>query len=157
MPKINIEPTPASTTPKVLVPNDTWDAVIKNVGDIRDVPKWEKPEETEEKITLEVEITMGEGKTAILPMFVTAAITKGSGDYSNSKLYNLLEGAGQLEVVKKLAEEMSKMKEEPAKKELFSSFVRNALQGKKCRATTKVVNKGKKEEYSRISEIARFL
>lgn len=161
MPKINLTGNITSDKPKIVVPNDTWDAEIKGVSDIMDVAKYEKPEETEEKLTLDVELSLNDGRKVILPMFLSAVISKGGSsakkNYNNSKLYNILDMAGQLKGVEKIAEEIGKMTDENLKRNLFVDFLRKVLISKKCRATTKIVNKGTPDEYSRIAEIARFL
>jgi hypothetical protein len=155
MPKINIDGTHTST-PRVVVPNDTWNAEIKAVSDIRDVEKYNK-DGTEEKVTLDIELDMNDGRKLTVPMYLSTSICKGNNEYQSSKLYTVLEMAQQLEGVKTIASAMAKEANEQVKRTIFVEFLRNVLISKKCRATTKTTNKGEENEYSRIAEIARFI
>ncbi len=144
---------------KVYIQDDSYEAVIVDVSDayIADNPyaKGDEPKQ-DEKVNIAFEVS-ADGKPATLMMYPKTKVTKGSGKYSNSKLFDVLDAAKLTEEFGKtwtLIEAMDKDKQAPA----FVQFLRDNLIGKKCKVSTKTTNKDDKEKrYSTVKEVLRFL
>ncbi len=140
---------------KVLIPADSYFGEIL-IADMADVKKYTQPEGakeivTEKKIIFTIKIS-GEGsKDAELPLYCNPIIKKSGGQkgYSNSKLFDILESAGELESVKENKDKIGTY-------EGLLSFLKEALEGRKIKALVKTSNKGTDRAYSTVSEIVRF-
>jgi hypothetical protein len=140
---------------KVHIADDVYEAVIKDISDPFITPnKFEG--EDKEKIVVSFEIKEGE-KEYTLPMFVTTTVSKGEGNYSNSKLFDVLDKKGLIEDFKSTWEKISVMDKE-VHEEKFTDYLKDNLIGAKCKVLTKTVNKDKADKrYSIVKEITRYI
>jgi len=100
-------------------------------------------EDTEDKIKTYVE--MDDKK--VITFFCTFKVMKGSGSYSNSKLYDLIEVAKGLTLAQNVSESNS---------EYQLKFLRDLLVGKRGKFLVKAVNKGKDNEYSVVDKFTKI-
>ncbi len=148
------------------IPQDSYQATITEIGE----PfkgKGYKPTDPEiEKIWIKYEVklepettvTVYDGEetpkqetvqTVELKQYLSAKITKGSGEYSNSKLYDLIEAMQLKELIK---EENGKQSFDDTK--VFVEWLRTKIVG----ASVKVQVKNSKEKgISRVNELLRVL
>lgn len=89
---------------------------------------------------------------AVLPMFANPKITKGSGTYSNSKLYDLLEASALLGEAKNSQENLKNVGS-------LVSWFNEKLKGRKVKIISKTANKNKPKEhqYSVVDKLVKFL
>ncbi len=140
---------------KVHIPDDVYEAVITDISDPFITPnKFEG--EDKEKIVVSFEMKEGD-KKHLLPMFVTTTVSKGEGNYSNSKLYDVLDKKKLIDDFKSTWEKISAMDEE-VHNEKFVQYLKDSLVGVKCKVLTKTVNKDDADKrYSIVKEITRYL
>jgi len=120
-----------------------YEGKIVSISDLYDAKKYQS-EETEKKITIEVEIKGPTYPTPIkIPLFCTFIVTKGGGSYSNSKLFDVLETAKLLE-----ATEMIQNTDDTVQLE----FLKKNLIGKNTKFLAKTIKKGTPEMYSVIEK-----
>lgn len=131
---------------RVLVPDDSYEGTVLEVSDPFDTTYKDK---TTSKRSVQVEFEF-EKETKTLPMFLTNSVTKGSGDYSSSKLFELLEVAG---ILKEYEENEERLKDDNN----FTVWINEKIKDKKVKFTTKRVNKNDSDKtYSVIDRIVRF-
>lgn len=138
------------------IAEDNYDAVLNSISDMTQVPVFGKPGETTQKVIFGFTIQVNQEKTVDLQMYVRPKVTKGSGDYQNSKMFNVLEKAGVLEAFKKEWDLIKVMDTDQAKDNAFINFLRDNFMNKACRVSVKTINKGKPEQYSAVNDIVRF-
>ena len=140
---------------KVLIQEDSYFGEIL-IADMAEVKKYTQPKDAKEvamekKIIFTIKLD-GEGsENAELPLYCNPIIKKSGGQkgYSNSKLYDILDMAGELDSVKKNKEKVSTY-------EGLISFLKEALEGRKIKALVKTSNKGTDRAYSTVNQIVRF-
>ncbi len=137
------------------VPEDSYPAVIHDISDIKTFAVWNKPNETEEKMVITFAVSV-DGKQVNLPMFAKPVVTKGSGTYSNSKMFDLLEVCGLMEEAKKIRDEIEVMDSAELKNKTFVDFLSKNLLQKTCKVITKTIKKGTSEQYSVVDKLLRF-
>jgi len=94
-----------------------------------------------------------ETKGANLALWVKPKITKGSGTFSNSKLFDLLEKGKLLEIAKA---ETEKFSDEIKGLDNLLEFLIKNFEGRKGKFIVKTRNKGKDNAYSSIKEVVNF-
>ena len=122
-----------------------YTGVIQNISDVYNEKKFNS-EERVEKIRIEVGVvSKGDLIDHTVCLFPTFVVSKGSGSYSSSKLYEILETAELLGEAKKVANES---------KEVQIAFLRKALIGMRCKFLVKTVRKDDKE--TRYTVLEKF-
>lgn len=130
---------------KVYVPVDSYEAEIVGISDPFETKGYDS-----NKIVMKRRMEVRIGKKTV-PMFMTDKVTKGSGSYSNSKLYDLLEKLGLLDEVKKNKEKLENS-------DVFTVWFNDKMGGKKVKVLTKTVNKMDKERrYSVVDDIIKVV
>ena len=119
-----------------------YEGEIKEISDIYQQKKY-NAEGMDNKVTMNVE--MEDGKS--IPMFVTFKVMKGSGSYSNSKLFDVIDVAGGLSLAQNVA-----LSENGEKIE----FLKRLLIGKKAKFLVKTVKKGQEDQYSVIDKFTKI-
>ena len=120
-------------------------AVVKEVQEIRTMPDYNDPAVGIDKIPIVFEI---DGKD--ISMLATNKVTKGSGSFSNSKMYDVMDKAGIIDNFIEL------FKEGEVSDNDVLEFLRGRIVGRTCEIEIKNANKGKDNEYSSISKIVKF-
>lgn len=116
-----------------------YNGEIIGISDIYEQKKFKK-EEMVKKITMTVKMTDGKE----IPFFLSWVITKGSGTYSNSKMYDVVVTAGLLEKVS----EINNVEDE---RQL--EWFKDRLVGKNCKFLPKTISKDdKKNRYSCVDK-----
>jgi hypothetical protein len=146
MPQRNLTgDTGKSKYPKVCVAEDIYDTELAGISDIIIVAKMNVPNETTQKIKAVFRLNTGEH----VEKWMTNVVTKGSGEYSNSALYDFLDKMGWLD-------EYSK---DPSLDidEVFLTWLRGKIEKEhpKVRVLVKNAKKGTPDEYSTVREIVR--
>ena len=137
---------------RVFIKEDAYNAVISGVSDIREQAKYQNPKETEEKFNIDFTVTTPEGPKEI-PMFLTPKVTKGSGTYSNSKLFDVLEKAKLLEDFKKVWDTIEVMDGKENQNKALIDFLQKVLLQKPCKVLTGTSKKGQADQYSVVDKI----
>ena len=83
----------------------------------------------------------------IIPCFTAFKVSKGSGTYSDSKLYGILEVADLLEKTKSVENKSDEEKLE---------FLKKNLIGRKVKCWMKTVKKGSEEQYSVVDKFSKI-
>lgn len=145
---------------KVLLEPDTYDAEIVEINDfyIDAKEKEGKDGKTTTKEYLKFVWGLKIGSN-IIPLYLSANISMGSGNFSNSRLFDILEMSGLMKKWQDFSDnELKDIKEDSSYNQIFLDWFKYAFVGKKCRALIKTVNKGKAEkEYSKVADIQRFI
>ena len=151
--------------PKTLIDVDSYQSEVMEIGDTYK-EKGYQTEKEEEKFVINFKIqTMLPSKEdpevkvktdVLLPLFMKTVITKGSGTYSNSKLYDFLEKSDLLKTFKSEWPRISLLPDDK-QNEAFINFFKDRCLGKICKIMTKTVKKGTPEAYSVVGEIIKFL
>lgn len=142
------------------MPEDAYEATIVKVGDLFTSLNFDGNEVEKFTLGFEVQIPEGtevteindsqekeyKGNTVELTMFCTPKVTKGSGTYSNSKLYDVLDKL-------KLIGDLEKVADQIDTTEKLIEWVRNKVIGIKCKVLTKNTKDGK----SRVDKIVKRL
>ena len=144
MTEINLEGKGAKVE-KYKVPVDTYVGKIVEVSDVIKSPTFKDPNVMEEKIVFTLETTHKKQKVR-LPLYAKNRISKGSGQYSNSKLFDILEALG-------LLDEVSANTAELTDNEKFVGFLRGNAVGKEVKFLTKNSKDKQGEEYSRVDKL----
>lgn len=147
---VDFEGTAQSAVKKTLIQEDSYPGEIISV-ELIEVPNYEDKNKADKKLIFQVKLA-GEGTLgAILPLYVNPTIKKSGGKagYSNSKLYDMLDKAGELEAAKSRRAELVKL-------DGLLAFLSEKFVGKKVKALVKTRNKGKEGAYSTIADILRF-
>jgi len=110
-----------------------------------EVPRYDNSAIKEPKLVFLVQI--GENE---LPFYVNPTITKGSGSFSNSKLYDILEAFGLLDDWAALP---SVKENKPVLLPALVKFLEAKIIGKEARVGVKNAKKGTPEEYSTVREV----
>lgn len=145
------------------LPEDAYEAQIVKVGDLFTTQDFNGNEVEKFTIGYEVQIPKGTrvteiqddeekeytGDTVVLTMFCTPKVTKGSGTYSNSKLYDVLEKL-------KLIDDLEKVADEITDTEKLVEWVKNKVVGIKCKVLTKNSKKGKSHIEKVVKRIVDF-
>ena len=135
---------------KALIAEDSYKGAIE-AASLIDVPAYNQPGITEKKVVIQVKLE-GEGSDNVtLPLYANPIVKKSSGTkgYSNSKLYDLLVNAGELEEAKKQHEALETF-------EGLVGFLDARLKGRRVKALVKNRRKGTDSVYSSIGDILRF-
>lgn len=139
--------TSKSKYPKVHIAEDIYDTELVGFSDVLTVAKMNAPNETTQKIKSVFRLPTGEH----VEKWMTNVVTKGSGEYSNSALYDFLDKMAWLE-------EYSK---DPSLDidEVFLTWLRGKIEKEhpKVRVLVKNAKKGTPDEYSTVREIVRRL
>lgn len=107
-------------------------------------------QDVENKIALTWSINVDGEKKELLQWF-NPAITKGSGKYSNSNLYDFLDTVAKIEDAKKLFENSREIPDE-----MLTDFM-NKFVGMKVEVEIKNIRKGTLEEYSTVGDVIKAL
>lgn len=135
-----------SAYPKVLIAEDAYQATIDSVN-LVSVPDYDHPEQPVHKIVLQVRI--GEN---MLPLFANPVVKKASAGgkgYSNSKLFDILEAANEIESAKKQVEALETF-------EGLAGFLEARLKGRACRVLVESSKSRAGDSYSTVKKIIRF-
>ena len=143
-------------TPKPFLQEDSYPSVIQEISDIEEYKVWNEENKMEEKMRIKFRVKDGEDKQHELNMYPKPLVTKGSGTYSNSKMYDVLDKAGLLDEFKKVWEQISVLTDPKAKNAAFVDFLQKNLVNKPCKVMVKTVKKGTPEQYSIVKEVIRF-
>ena len=152
---VDFEGTSKEAEAKILIQEDSYKGEIIGV-DLISVPAYEQPKGAKEtlmenKVVFQIKLS-GEGSdNAVLSMYANPVIKKSSGTkgYSNSKLFDLLEMAGELEEAKSQWEALETLKG-------LVGFLSARLVGRNVKALVKTRNKGTENAYSGIGSVVRF-
>lgn len=122
-------------------------AVIKEIQDVMEMADYNDPSEPIEKIPIVFDVN---GKE--LSMLATNKITRGSGSYSNSKLFDIIDKAGQTDDLTHIFSEG-----EVDNKDILE-FLRGRLVGRTCEVELKTakLKKPVSEQYSMVSKVVKF-
>jgi len=151
MVQVNLDGNSPSDIPRAYVAQDVYEAKIVRVSD----PFMAKSNygDDKEKVVVDFEI---KSQDVTIPMYMTTVVSKGSGDYSNSKMYDLLDSA-------KLLEKFSEMwkskdfKNDVERTATFIEFLKNNLMDQTCKVISKTVNKDDADKkYSVVDKILKF-
>ena len=98
------------------------------------------------KIVLNVDLEAGP-----VSKWMTPKVSKGSGTYSNSALYDVVSKAG-------LLEDIAQYQDSIASEERLATYLDEKLKGKKVQVLTKTVKPKdeSKESYSKIEKVVKF-
>ncbi len=148
---VDFEGTAQSNAPKkVLVEEDSYFAEVTSVESIK-AASYDNKSVLVDKLVFSMALE-GEGSDgAELAMFVNPIIKKSSGTagYSNSKLYDLLDKAGEMDNAKAKGDELKSLVG-------LVEFLQLAFMGRKCKVLVKTTNKGKENQYSSVGNVIRF-
>lgn len=144
------------------IPQDSYVAKLTEISEPFETTKFDSDIRIE-KFRIDFDVVLGKGeKVKIydddkvteetmeeikLPMYLSTKISKGTGTYSNSKLYDLIKAFGLLEELDEKSEEFAK------DDDAFFTWLGAHLIGKKCKVLVKNSEKG----YSRVADINRVL
>ena len=147
---VDFDGTGGQPSTKVLIPEDSYQGVIDRV-DLVKLPVYNHPDQTQQKVLVQVQLSGDGSEDSVLPMYANPVIKKSGGakGYSNSKLYDLLVAAGELE----------KAKAQHANLETYKGlvgFLDARLKGRKCKVLVGTTNKGSENAYSTVKSILRF-
>lgn len=122
-------------------------AVIKEIQDVMETADYNDPAERIEKIPIVFDVG---GKE--LSMLATNKITRGSGTFSNSKLFDVIDKAGLTDDLVHIFSEG-----EVSNADILE-FLRGRLVGRICEVELKTANLKKpvSEHYSMISKVVKF-
>jgi hypothetical protein len=163
--EINLDGKSTKTNEKVYgVMEDSYKAILTDISEPYMANKYKSETEQEEKITLNFDVFIEDNqdvtvfvndekhteklKVVPLNLYCTTRISKGSGDYSNSKLYDVLDKYGLLEQLKK---DMKLFDDKP---ELFVKWLKEKIMHSNVKVAVK---NGKESGVSRISTINRVI
>lgn len=135
-----------SAYPKVLIAEDAYQATIDSVNLVY-VPDYNHPEQPVHKIVLQVRI--GEN---VLPLFCNPVVKKasaGNTGYSNSKLFDILEAANEIDAARKQVEALETF-------EGIAGFLEARLKGRACRVLVETSKSRAGDSYSTVKKIIRF-
>lgn len=135
---------------RVLVPVDSYEGAIRSMSDPFEGKNFDPKKQPIEKRRLEIAIQHDKTEK-IVTKFFNNVITKGSGTFSSSALYEFIETMG-------LMEEYMSAEGELSIDDNFTVWINEKTNGKKVKLTTKTVNKGDKErQYSVVDSIIKVL
>ncbi len=125
-----------------------YTGIIEEISEPYEQPKFQS-EGVQTKITIKIRVLekSDANNKVDLPMFLTFIKTKGSGAYSNSKLYDVLDTAGLLKESEGLDSTESKGQLE---------WLRNRLCTLKAKFLIKTVKKGTPDAYSVVDKIVKI-
>jgi len=138
---------------KALVAEDAYDGTIVSVS-IQETRAYES-NQMEKKFLVSILLDGVKDKDdneIVLPMFVKPTITKAyDKGKSNSKLYSVIEAAGLLEEIGRMAGELEML-------DALRAFLESRLQSRSVRVEVKTTNKNNpdKAPYSTVKSILRF-
>jgi hypothetical protein len=138
----------------VLIEPDTYDGVITNISDIFRSPGFSGSET--EKLIISFILDYRDGNKIQLPLFVSAVVSKGNGDYSNSKLYDILEQAQQIEPFKQFNEELDKIIDNQEKNNSFVLYLKKNFLNKRCKILVKTIQSKNGDDYSVVDKVIKF-
>lgn len=149
MVQVNLDGTP--TLGRIYIPEEAYDAEITIISDIKDVESFGQ---TKEKLTIEFVVKIPGKNSVAIPMFAAATVTKGSGTYQSSRLYDVLEKA---DLISDFAGVWKLIEVADSPNIAFVTYLRQKLAGKKCRVLVKTVKKGTAEQYTTVDRIIKFI
>jgi len=166
--EIDFEGSKQEYSKKYGIPQDSYKATLVNVSEPFETPGYENENIMTEKVTLEFDIELPEDikevktfevdnqgidvmKIVKLPMFSTTKISKGSGKYSNSKMYDIIHILGLDFKLKQEKESLRGESGYDSKK--FTEWLKTNSMG----CVVKVQVKNSKTGISRVSEINRLI
>lgn len=117
---------------------------------VQETDAYDKPGQKVNKLLIDFEVETKEGKH-LIPMWANPRVSKGSGNFSNSKLYNVFS---TMKVLDKFAKQF-KDKEEITDDELSDFITEHA--GTKVQVQISNSNKGTEDEYSNVSDVIKVL
>ena len=150
--KINLDGMAAQ---KTLVPEDAYEAVITSIGELMEF-KTNFPgkdgkleEKTQEKFPVEWTLKTKGYEEKKVTMFLSPRVSKGSGTYSNSKLYDVLEKANLLEKFRKANRLLD---------DEIMTWLKTELKDRLARISVKnTISKKTGDKYSTVDKVIRFL
>ncbi len=147
---VDFEGTAGLPSSKVVIPEDSYAGTVEGV-DLIETPVYNHPDQVQKKVVLRVKLSVDNGEDAVLSMYANPVIKKSSGTkgYSNSKLYDLLVSAGELDAAREQHDALETF-------EGLVGFLDVRLKGRGCKALVGTVNKGSEQEYSVVKSILRF-
>ncbi len=145
---INLEGKVETFRREKLVDQERYNAVFSKA---RYVPNVQTLRGVQNKIALDWEVEV-DGRTAVLTMLCNTKVTKGSGTYSNSKLYDVFEKLKVLEHFAKFAAQETEIDDEK-----LIEWINSNIVGKKAVIEVRNINMGTDEEYSIIDKIVKTL
>jgi hypothetical protein len=138
----------------VLVEPDTYEARIIDISDIFISPGYNGMEM--EKLIIRFNIYYQKENPISLPMFVSAVVSKGNGDYNNSKLYDVLEKADEIDRFKSFGDELEQITDEQKRNSTFITYLKKNLMGKTCKILVKTVTSKSGDAYSVVDKVIKF-
>jgi len=147
---VDFEGNAGQPSTKVLIQEDSYMGEVSHV-DLVELPVYNKPDQTQFKVIIQVKLVEGENQGVVLPLYANPVIKKSSGTkgYSNSKLYDLLVSSGLLERAKEQHDALETY-------EGLAGFLDAGLKGKECKVLVGTVNKGTDNAYSVVRSVLRF-
>jgi hypothetical protein len=139
---------------QVLVEQDTYEARIINITDIFVSPGYNGKEM--EKLIINFNLYYRKENPISLPMFVSAIVSKGNGDYHNSKLYDILEKATEIDRFKSFGDELEQVTDEQKMNSMFVTYLKKNLIGKTCKILVKTVTSKSGDAYSVVDKVIKF-
>jgi hypothetical protein len=138
------------TIARAYVEEDTYKARLVSIGD----PFLSTGYDNKEKEKFVIKFQLTEDMDKFIPMYLTTKISKGDGEYSNSKLYDLLDSAKLIDKFKILLEALEEDKDKDI---AIMHFLRKHLTLKEVKILTKTANKNDKEKrYSVVEKVVKF-
>ena len=133
---------------KPLVDDDTYLALIKSC-ELVEVPSYDG-KGTTKKLIFSLGLEDVKGKPEI-PLYVNPVIKKSGGQkgYSNSKLFDLLVSAGELDNAKSNHAVLETF-------EGLHAWIEKVFVGRYCKVLTKTTNQGKDNAYSVVDKVIKF-
>jgi hypothetical protein len=138
----------------VLIEPDTYDAAITNISDIFRSQGFNGSET--EKLIISFILDYRDGNKIQLPLFVSAVVSQGNGDYSNSKLYDILEQAQQIELFEQFNEELNKIINNQEKNNSFVLYLKKNFLNKRCKILVKTIQSKNGDDYSVVDKVIKF-
>lgn len=147
--EINFEGTSKEEVKKYLLPDDAYEAefILAEAVETKDFDSEKKIP----RIVFTFKI-LNWKEEAVLPMFANPKITKGSGTYSNSKLFDLLESGNLLDEAKNSEENLTPL-------DSLVSWFNVKLKDRRVKIISKTANKNKSkdQQYSVVDKLVKFL
>ena len=131
---------------RVVVKDDVYTSKILSL-EVQDTPKY-GTSITEKTVIAKLEPLAGKGT---IPFFIKPKITKAYNEkVSNSKLYDLLEKAGLLDIARNRKDELSTLSG-------LAIFLQQNFVGQKIKYLTKTRKQGTPEAYSSVDRVLEFI
>jgi len=147
---VDFDGTAGLPSTKVTIPEDSYAGTVEG-ADLIETPVYNHPDQVQKKVVLRVKLSVDNDEEVVLSMYANPVIKKSSGTkgFSNSKLFDLLVSAGELETAKEQHDALETF-------EGLVGFLDARLKGRGCKALVGTVNKGSESAYSVVKNILRF-